>query len=1724
MRTGLRIQPIALFLLMVAFGMIAISQPGSIIFSADSQKAPPSIVIQSATGSLTGSIFDHVVIIVMENEGIFDICRQNPPPCSTTGPAPYMAGLANNYTIGSQYLSLINTSQPNYVALLSGSMQGCTASGCPVIKAPNLVDRFEATGLTWRGYFEDQNLARGCDLADHAPYTVIHNPFIAFQDITNNTARCNKIFLANPSSCGSVTDCVLVNDLNNSTGSAPNFMWLTPNDCHNMRGSSVCGTSSLIGPGNTYLSKLVPSILKSRTFTTTRSALFITFDEGNSFCPLNNSSEDCLYNTWVGPVAKNNFVTTNLYNQYSFPKTIETNWNLASLTTFDANARAMTEYFKIQPPDFGIAANPAGLSLPTGTMSNSTITLSSINNFTGTIILTRSSTPTGLTLTLNPTSVTLTAGGTATSTLSVSSTQIGSYTAMVTGTSGNLSHNTTLAISVTPPPNFALSAAPSSLTLSHGLSGAGSPVAVNSTGDQTLFESSYLASSFYAKGLIWFFYEDSRNICEHQSGCLTYTTSVNGSKWAPATTIPVHITDSDFSVTTNGTSVFYVRYNETSFISNCGRKLQFGLGNLSNSGTVSWQPEQTVAVGASNRVYVNDEIIVDSNGQVWIAYLIDNHSACGGNSIDWPQVIHSVGTDYTMWAGNFTLSTTHSSNWHIALVSLGNGQVYASYWLGKNDIHGRLYNNGWQPDEQISSTTTKSDINAWLFNSGTNVYTIYFDNSTETFYFASRSSAGTWTIRTIGIGETHTGAIAFSPSYYSLPDSASYDAANNQFHLFYMNATNHRIDQWIGAANNWTKTTGLVNTAAVPYPDGITSFLQSTPLTIGGVFYISGSSSPFTINYAVLTFTSSTLTGTFTTSITSQNGFTGSVTLTIATTPSTGLAIACSLTTITGGSGSSLCSLSSTTPGNYNVNITGVSGSLSHSATVAVTVPSGPDFSILGSSPPPANVGQSLTSTITVAALSGFTGTISLTDTIPSGLSCGAISPNTLTNSGTATVSCTATISGNYTLTITGTSGSLSHSATAVFRFQDFTINATSPAAVNAGQSPTSTVSVAAVNGFAGTVTFTVTSSPGLACASFTPTSVSGSGSTTVSCSSTVAGNYTATIIGTSTTLVHNTTAIFQFRDFTISITPISPVNAGNSAGLTITVSAVNHFSGPVTLTDTVSPGLVCGSITPSSLTGPGTALVSCSSNVAGNYTLIVTGTNGALSHSATVTISVQDYTITANPASVQINAGSTGSAVITIMPLNHFSGTVSLSLTSTPGLTPAINPTSISGGSGTATLTFSSNTAGNYTVTINGSNGTLTHSIILTVHVVDFAVTASPSTITILAGATGNSTVTITALNRFSGTVSLMLTPLMGLTATIAPASVAGSGSATIRVSTSTYGDYSVMIKATSGSLSHTIGVIIHVLDYSLANNPSTLIAPVGSNTSSSLTTQSLNGYSGNITLTFTVQPDSTTSTGGGSGGGGHPLILAPPVILPNVSINPASFLLSPGGTQQSTLSISLPSNLPAGIYLITVTATDGTLAHQIVLTLSATDFRITATPNSASIPIGSNATIVLNLQSLNFFQGNVTLTVTSPPNGPTGTLSTSIVQLTFNSSQNLNLTIKVPSNTAAGNYTITIQATSGTVSHTLTIPVRVTTGLLSVLAGIFNPDNSASISGVAIVSLFAIFATPKIRASQKQRPRDHRRRMVGNHISRRTSTTRSLPYSFNLPLLWKPTFRDEL
>src|SRR6267143_5769123 len=86
-----------------------------------------------------------------------------------------------------------------------------------------------------------------------------------------------------------------------------------------------------------------------------------------------------------------------------------------------------------------------------------------------------------------------------------------------------------------------------------------------------------------------------------------------------------------------------------------------------------------------------------------------------------------------------------------------------------------------------------------------------------------------------------------------------------------------------------------------------------------------------------------------------------------------------------------------------------------------------------------------------------------------------------------------------------------------------------------------------------------------------------------------------------------------------------------------------------------------------------------------------------------------------------------------------------------------------------------------------------------------DFAI-AAPTAVTIHAGTQTTSTVNITATNQFSGTILLTATGSPGLTATISPSSLTGSGTARLTTSAATNGSYTVTVIATSGSLTHSV------------------------------------------------------------------------------------------------------------------------------------------------------------------------------------------------------------------------------------------------------------------------------------------------------------------------------
>ena len=116
-------------------------------------------------------------------------------------------------------------------------------------------------------------------------------------------------------------------------------------------------------------------------------------------------------------------------------------------------------------PGFSVAAS--GATVMQGTTATSSITVTPFNGFTGTVALTATGLPTGVTATFNPTSVTGSSGSTLTFTASATAT-VGTATVTVTGTSGSTTESTTLSLIVTAEPNFTISVSPASVNLPPG--------------------------------------------------------------------------------------------------------------------------------------------------------------------------------------------------------------------------------------------------------------------------------------------------------------------------------------------------------------------------------------------------------------------------------------------------------------------------------------------------------------------------------------------------------------------------------------------------------------------------------------------------------------------------------------------------------------------------------------------------------------------------------------------------------------------------------------------------------------------------------------------------------------------------------------------------------------------------------------------------------------------------------------------------------------------------------------------------------------------------------------------------------------------------------------------------------------------------------------------------------------------------------------------------------
>ncbi len=229
-----------------------------------SSSGPPSASRSPRTGSGSavpaplGDTAPHVMVIVEENHS-YDQVIGNPD-------MPFLNSLAHSYALATDYTGVAHPSEPNYLAMISGSVWDQPADRTPqdgVYDGTTLVDQLAAHGVGWKAYLED--MPRRCDLVDtYSPgsYDVNHNPFMYFRSIRTSPQQCNR----------DVPFTEFAQDL--SSGTAPPFIFVAPNTQHDMHDGTPAQADA-------WLSQQLRAVQASRWYRQ-GGVVVITFDEGET--------------------------------------------------------------------------------------------------------------------------------------------------------------------------------------------------------------------------------------------------------------------------------------------------------------------------------------------------------------------------------------------------------------------------------------------------------------------------------------------------------------------------------------------------------------------------------------------------------------------------------------------------------------------------------------------------------------------------------------------------------------------------------------------------------------------------------------------------------------------------------------------------------------------------------------------------------------------------------------------------------------------------------------------------------------------------------------------------------------------------------------------------------------------------------------------------------------------------------------------------------------------------------------------------------------------------------------------------------------------------------------------------------------------------------------------------------------------------------------------------
>ncbi|HJQ47212.1 MAG TPA: alkaline phosphatase family protein [Amycolatopsis sp.] len=243
----------------------------------------------SAAQAAAVPTYDHIVLVMFENHAYSQI---------TSSSAPYFTSLAGQGAKFTQSYGVTHPSEPNYLAIFSGSTQGITDDSCPhTFTGNNLGNQLITAGKSFKSYSESMP-SDGYTGCTSGTYARKHNAAPFFSNVP---ASSNVRYSTFPAS--------------GNYASLPTVSYIDPNLCNDMHDCSV-------GTGDTWLKNNMDAY--AQWAKTHNSLLIVTFDEDNG------GSSNHIYTAFVGAHTQVG-TFSNTINHYNVLSTIESSYGLSHL-------------------------------------------------------------------------------------------------------------------------------------------------------------------------------------------------------------------------------------------------------------------------------------------------------------------------------------------------------------------------------------------------------------------------------------------------------------------------------------------------------------------------------------------------------------------------------------------------------------------------------------------------------------------------------------------------------------------------------------------------------------------------------------------------------------------------------------------------------------------------------------------------------------------------------------------------------------------------------------------------------------------------------------------------------------------------------------------------------------------------------------------------------------------------------------------------------------------------------------------------------------------------------------------------------------------------------------------------------------------------------------------------------------------------------------------------